>query len=159
MGLRWAIGTVELWWMWFFNFYELGWSSSDFCAKQLSQESSIMFRVSWTVTCKNVHISFVYSIAAEYSQWRNRQPRQCRGPRSPKRRFELALELQRWTRARSKCLPEPKNYSYATEYRPYALKCTAEKNSTFSSRPLLSCDSAAVVLRKLPHCVEELTQP
>jgi len=30
-------------------------------------------------------------------------------------RFELALEVQRWTRARSECLPGgPKNYSYAT---------------------------------------------
>ena len=32
-------------------------------------------------------------------------------------RFELALEAQRWTRARSECLPGGwgKNYSYATE--------------------------------------------
>ena len=28
-----------------------------------------------------------------------RQRRQCRGARGPKRRFELALEVQRWTRA------------------------------------------------------------
>ena len=27
------------------------------------------------------------------------------GPRGPKRRFELAIEVQRWTRARSECLP------------------------------------------------------
>jgi len=27
------------------------------------------------------------------------------GPGAPKRRFELALEVQRWTRARSECLP------------------------------------------------------
>ena len=30
------------------------------------------------------------------------------------RQFELALEVQRWTRARSGCLPGGKNYSYAT---------------------------------------------
>ena len=31
-------------------------------------------------------------------------------------RFELALEVQRWTRARSECLPGGgKNYSYATD--------------------------------------------
>jgi len=30
--------------------------------------------------------------------------------------FELASEVQRWTRASSECLPGvPKNYSYATE--------------------------------------------
>jgi len=29
-------------------------------------------------------------------------------------RFELALKLQKWTRARSECLPGAKNYSYAT---------------------------------------------
>jgi len=43
-----------------------------------------------------------------------RQRRQCRGARGPKRRFELALEVQRWTRARSECFQGPKNYSYAT---------------------------------------------
>jgi len=29
-------------------------------------------------------------------------------------RFELALEVQRWTRARSECLPGGGDYSYAT---------------------------------------------
>ena len=37
----------------------------------------------------------------------------------------------------------------------YTLKTTVEKNSTLSSTPLLSCDSATLVLRK---SVEELTQ-
>ena len=37
------------------------------------------------------------------------------GLRGQKRRFELALEVQRWTRARSECLPVGgQNYSYAT---------------------------------------------
>ena len=39
-------------------------------------------------------------------------------------------------------------------WQAYTLKTTVEKNSTLSSTPLLSCDSATLVLRK---SVEELT--
>ena len=44
----------------------------------------------------------------------HRQPRQYRGPRGPKRRFELALEVQRWIGPVANVSRGPKNYSYAT---------------------------------------------
>jgi len=42
-------------------------------------------------------------------------------------RFELALEVQRWTRARSECLPGGggKNYSYATDEKNWARICNS----------------------------------
>ena len=50
-------------------------------------------------------------------------------------RFELALEVQRWTRARSECLPGgPKNYSHATEMVPVQVTQTAPPDCVTNTR-------------------------
>jgi len=42
-------------------------------------------------------------------------------------RFELALEVQWWTRARSECLPGAQNYSYATDRATHGKDDNTEK--------------------------------